>query len=52
MINELFKYIDDNGIKGTKVFVELCAAPDKAPFYRKLGFDANEGQSLNLFREI
>lgn len=52
MINELFKYIDDNGIGGTKVFVELCAASDKAPFYRKLGFDANEGQSLSLFRAI
>ena len=41
MINELLKYIDENGIKDTDIFVELCAMPDKIPFYEKFGFSQN-----------
>ena len=52
MINELLKFINANGIKGTDIFVELCAVPDKIPFYEKLGFEANEAQRLKLFHHV
>lgn len=52
LINELMKFVKDNGIKGTSVFVELCAMPDKIPFYEKQGFSANEAQRLKLIYEI
>lgn len=49
LINELMKFIRENGVSGTDIFVELCAMPDKIPFYEKLGFSANEAQRLRLF---
>lgn len=49
LINELMKFIRKNGISDTDIFVELCAMPDKIPFYEKLGFSANEAQRLRLF---
>ena len=52
MINELLKFINDNGVKGTDIFVELCAVPDKIPFYEKFGFEANEAQRLKLFHRV
>ena len=52
MINELLKYIDENGIKDTEIFVELCAMPDKIPFYEKFGFSANEAQRLKLMYHV
>ncbi|MDE5767914.1 MAG: GNAT family N-acetyltransferase [Oscillospiraceae bacterium] len=52
MINELLKFINENGIKGTAIFVELCAVPDKIPFYQKFGFEANEAQRLKLFHPV
>jgi len=52
MINELLNFINDNGIKGTSIFVELTAVPDKAPFYEKLGFEANEAIRLKQFHEV
>ncbi|MGN1111357.1 MAG: GNAT family N-acetyltransferase [Oscillospiraceae bacterium] len=52
LINELIKYIRENGISGTDIFVELCAAPDKVPFYEKFGFEANEAQRLKLFYHV
>lgn len=52
MINELLKYIDENGIKDTDIFVELCAMPDKIPFYEKFGFSANEEQRLKLMYHV
>ena len=48
LINELLKFIEDNGVKGTEIFVELCAMPDKIPFYKKIGFDSNEAQRLKM----
>lgn len=48
LINELLKFVNDNGIRGTGIFVELCAMPDKMPFYEKLGFDTNEAQRLKM----
>lgn len=52
MINELLKFINDHGVKGTEIFVELCAVPDKIPFYEKFGFEANEAQRLKLFHRV
>ncbi len=52
LMGELMKFINDNGVKGTGVFVELCAVPDKMPFYQKLGFEANEAQRLKMMYEI
>ena len=43
MIRELLKFVSDHGVGGTDIFIELTAAPEKTPFYEKLGFDANEG---------
>lgn len=52
MINELLNFVKQNGISGTEVFVELCALPDKIPFYEKFGFDSNDGKRLRLFQHI
>ena len=52
MIGELFSFIRKNGIRGTKVFVELCAMPDKIPFYEKFGFDQNEARRLKQMLPI
>jgi len=48
MINELLKFADKNGINGTGIYIELCAMPDKMPFYQKLGFSSNEAQRLKM----
>lgn len=48
LIDELLKFISENGVKGTDIFVELCAMPDKIPFYEKFGFSANEAQRLRM----
>lgn len=52
LINELIKFIKENGVRGTDIFVELCAEPDKIPFYEKFGFGANQAQRLKLFCRI
>ena len=52
LINELMKFINENGITGTDIFVELCAMPDKIPFYEKLGFSANEAQRLKIMHRV
>ncbi len=49
LITELLKFIEENGVSGTKIFVELCAMPDKISFYEKFGFDSNEAQRLKLY---
>lgn len=48
MIGELLRFIRKNGVSGTDIAVELCAMPDKIPFYEKFGFRANEAQRLRL----
>lgn len=48
MIEELLGYIRRHGEKGTDIFVELCAMPDKIPFYERFGFSANEAQRLRM----
>ena len=46
LIEEIQRYIEKNGIPGTDIFTELAAVPDKAPFYGKFGFTANEAVRL------
>ena len=46
MIGELLKFVRQNGIQNTDIFVELCAMPEKIPFYEQFGFAANEAQRL------
>lgn len=50
LINEILSFAGENGVSGTDIFVELCAVPDKIPFYEKLGFKSNEAQRLFLFQ--
>lgn len=52
MIDELLKFINENGIADTNIAVELCAMPDKIPFYEKFGFKANEAQRLRIMKTI
>lgn len=52
LIGELLKFVNDNGIPGTEIFVELCAMPDKIPFYEKFGFSANEAQRLKIMYRV
>ena len=52
LVNELLKFVNENGIKGTDVYVELCAMPEVAKFYEKCGFDSNEGTRLKMWYEV
>ena len=52
MIEELLAFIRKNGVKGTDVSVELCAMPDKIPFYERFGFAANEAQRLRRMYRV
>lgn len=52
LIEELLKYVDENGVSGTDIFVELCAVPDKIPFYEKFGFDFNEAKRLKMYYHV
>ena len=52
MMDQLLQFVNDHGVRGTEIFVELCAVPDMAPFYEKLGFDANEGIRLKMMKAV
>ena len=52
LIDKLLKYIQEHGVSGTDIFVELCALPDKIPFYEKFGFSANEAQRLRKMYRV
>ena len=52
LINELLSFIEENGVPETNIFVELCAMPDKIPFYEKFGFSANEAQRLRIMYQV
>lgn len=52
LINELLGFIAKNGVPGTEIFVELCAMPDKIPFYEKFGFSSNEAQRLRMMLKV
>ena len=51
LMNELLGFIRSHGVPDTAIFTELCAMPDKIPFYEKFGFSANEAQRLWLMCE-
>ena len=52
MIREIFDFINARGIPGMDIFVELCAMPDKIPFYEKFGFSANEARRLRKYIRV
>ena len=52
LMDELIKYINNHGVKDTDIFVELCAMPDKIPFYERFGFAANEAQRLRIISTV
>lgn len=52
LISEILQFVNDHGVEGTKIFVELCAMPDKIPFYEKFGFAANEAQRLKIYHQV
>lgn len=52
LIRELLQFVQAHGVPGTSVFVELCAMPDKIPFYEKFGFDENEAHRLKMMYPI
>ena len=52
LINELLKYVSENSISGTDVFIELSASRDNIPFYEKFGFDTNDEQRLKLMYRL
>ena len=48
LLTHLLRFIDENGVPGKEIAVELCAMPDKMPFYAKHGFQSNEAQRMRL----
>ena len=52
LMDELMSFVKSNGVPGTAITVELCAMPDKMPFYEQFGFSANEAQRLRKFVQI
>ncbi len=52
LVQELLRFVQEHGISGTQVFVELCAMPDKIPFYERFGFDRNDAQRLKQMYPI
>lgn len=46
LMTHLLRFIGEHGVQGTEIAVELCAMPDKMPFYAKHGFAANEAQRM------
>lgn len=52
LMEALLRFIRENGVSGTDVAVELCAMPEKMPFYEKFGFRHNEAQRQRLMLRI
>ena len=52
LIDELLAFIREHCVSGTTIAVELCAMPDKMPFYEKLGFTNNEAQRMRKFYKV
>ena len=48
LLEALLDFIRKSGVPGTEIAVELCAMPDKMPFYAKFGFAANEAQRMRM----
>ena len=52
LVEDLLHFAEENGAHGTEIVVELCALPDKAPFYEKFGFASNSGIRLRKFVHV
>ncbi len=52
LMQELLRYIEENGIKNTEISAELSALPEKIPFYEKFGFFSNRAQRLRKMVQI
>ena len=52
LIEELLNFINTHGVPDTHISVELCAMPDKIPFYEKFGFSANEAKRLRIMYHV
>ena len=52
LIGELLSFVRRHGVPGTDIWIDLCAMPDKIPFYERFGFSANEAQRLKLFHRV
>lgn len=52
LVQEMLDFVKEHGTKNTEISVELCAMPEKIPFYEKFGFAANEAQRLKLMVEV
>lgn len=52
LIEELLNFINTHGVPNTHISVELCAMPDKIPFYEKFGFSANEAKRLRIMYHV
>lgn len=46
------EFINEHGVPDTRISVELCAMPDKIPFYEKFSFSANEAQRLRIMYHV
>lgn len=49
LMEEMIGFVKSHGVPGTAVSAELCAMPDKMPFYGQFGFAANEAQRMRLY---
>ena len=52
LIDEILRFVQAYGVKGTKIAVELSALPDKVPFYEKFGFKSNEAKRLRIMYKV
>lgn len=52
LVREMLDFVKEHGTKNTEISVELCAMPEKIPFYEKFGFAANEAQRLKFTVEV
>lgn len=52
LIEELLKFIRENGVHDTEIYVELCAMPKNVPFYEKFGFDCNEAKRMKMMYPV
>lgn len=52
MIDALMTFVQENGIPGSSVFVELASEPKNAAFYEKFGFSHNAELRLMKMQPI
>ena len=56
IVHRLIRYVEENGIPGTKMTVGLMAVKGKEPFYEKLGFtsvpDDGAGSGMRMYVQL